>query len=1225
MRIVIDMQGAQTESRLRGIGNYSYGLTKSIIKNNKSDEIIIVLNNLLKESIDEIHKEFKDLINPKNIIIWNTPENISSNRNENLIRKEIAILIREAFLYNLKPDVVHVLSLFEGFVDDAAVSIGEFDKETPVISTCFDFIPLMNANIYLDNNPLYKNFYYKQFNFLKKASRLVTISESSFKEAEEVLKDNNLSFIKGFVGIEDHFKKLDLTEEEIKNFKKKFNINNEFLMYCGGSDGRKNLDSLVNSYISLDKNLQDIYQLILVGNMPESDKSRLKNIVLEAGLNGEKIIFTGFVSNDELVRFYNIAKLFILPSLHEGFGLVALEAFACGTAVICGNTTSMPEVVDNPSALFDPTNIDSISNKISQVLNDNELLEGIKKKGLEQVKKFQWINTVKKIYQAYNEISKDINSQETNWDSIKTEINQNNEKLLSKIKTILESDSQNTLLTEVMACIEKNTHKLKQFYRSLLSLPVNFGWLIEGPFETSYSLALVNRELARSLISLNKKVLLSEECLIDPHKVDDIRKNSDLKDYFLHSSDENPNISVISRNTYPPEVKEMDALVNFYHSYHWEETQFPFEYVEGFNKSLQGLTVGSKNILKIMIDNGVTIPIFNVGDGIDHWVKIKEYNSEELNYRCGYSKSFRFLHVSSCFPRKGADILLKSYGKSFTKKDDVTLIIKTFKNPHNTIHSLLKKERSQNANYPEVIIIEDDFSAEKLKSLYSICDCLIAPSRGEGFGLPLAEAMLSGLGVITTNWGGQLDFCNNETSWLIDYKFIPAKSHMGLFDSVMAEPDVDHLAILMKEFYNLPKSKKITKAIAAKKLLMDSFTWNKVANKTLQSISKFANQDSYIEPKIGWISTFNTRCGIAAYSKHLLSQFPSEVTILAEKDAPIIEEDNSNVYRSWNVGGLQENGSFEEIKEIINKNNLSVIVIQFNYGFFNFKELEDFIFSQLNSKRLIIIEFHSTTDPKNSPELKLESLYKVLKLCHRLVVHSINDLNRMKDLGLVDNVTIFPLGIVDFNIEEKTTLENKDKFILSSYGFALPNKGLEKLVEAVKILHESGEKVYMNMFNAEYTNNPISKEVIKNVYEKIELYNLNEYVSLNTEYTSDNDVLDKLSKTDLVVYPYQQSSESSSAAVRMGIASGRTIAVSPLPIFNDVEPAVNILPGFSPKEISIGISEIIKSKRSTEHNQDILDKQEMNFKWRKSHRFSTISIKLYNFIVALQNQTYSQQ
>ena len=70
MRIVIDMQGAQTESRLRGIGNYSYGLTKAIIKNNKSDEIIIVLNNLLKESIDEIYKEFKDLIDPKNIIIW---------------------------------------------------------------------------------------------------------------------------------------------------------------------------------------------------------------------------------------------------------------------------------------------------------------------------------------------------------------------------------------------------------------------------------------------------------------------------------------------------------------------------------------------------------------------------------------------------------------------------------------------------------------------------------------------------------------------------------------------------------------------------------------------------------------------------------------------------------------------------------------------------------------------------------------------------------------------------------------------------------------------------------------------------------------------------------------------------------------------------------------------------------------------------------------------------
>ena len=135
----------------------------------------------------------------------------------------------------------------------------------------------------------------------------------------------------------------------------------------------------------------------------------------------------------------------------------------------------------------------------------------------------------------------------------------------------------------------------------------------------------------------------------------------------------------------------------------------------------------------------------------------------DVSYRIE-GKSFRFLHVSSCFPRKGADILLKAYGQAFTRRDDVTLVIKTFQNPHNEIHRWLAEARAETEEFPEVLIIEDDLTDAQLKSVYEQCQTMVAPSRAEGFGLPMAEAMLSGLAVITTGWSGQLDFCNEKTA-----------------------------------------------------------------------------------------------------------------------------------------------------------------------------------------------------------------------------------------------------------------------------------------------------------------------------------------------------------------------------------------------------------------------------------------------------------------------------
>ena len=163
------------------------------------------------------------------------------------------------------------------------------------------------------------------------------------------------------------------------------------------------------------------------------------------------------------------------------------------------------------------------------------------------------------------------------------------------------------------------------------------------------------------------------------------------------------------------------------------------------------------------------------------------------------------------------------------------------------------------------------------------CSVLVAPSRAEGFGLPMAEAMVSNLAVITTGWGGQVDFCNNDTSWLIDYSFKPADTHFNLTTSVWAEPDEKHLALLMKELYHMPEEERQKKIYKAEQHITKHFKWNHVASRMVNLVHKCSGQIKNKEPRVGWITPWNTRCGIASYSEHLIKNIQLIMTKTKDK------------------------------------------------------------------------------------------------------------------------------------------------------------------------------------------------------------------------------------------------------------------------------------------------------------------------------------------------------
>lgn len=404
MKIVIDFQGAQASGRYRGIGRYSTSLVTSILKINKNFDIHLILNDQFQDTIALIMDEFKDILSIDNIHVWNSLDNLKECQDtKNEWRSKSAAYIREAYILSLNPDAIFICSMFEGFIDNAITSVNLIKSNVPTISIVYDFIPFYNREQYLPENTPYEEFYFNKIKYLKKTSYLCAISNSSLEEAVSVLEynRNNIFNIQG--GCDKIFKPINISDVNM-DLLKKFNITKQFIMYTGGVDKRKNIERLVEAYSLLALNLRNDFQLVLVGKLANNEKLWLEEIRKKYKLEENQIIVTNYVSDEELVILYNLSTLFVFPSWHEGFGLPALEAMACGTAVIGSNASSIPEVIGNNEALFDPLSTIELKNMIEKVITNVSFRDTLIKKGLEQSKNFSWDLVALKVLAIFEKI-----------------------------------------------------------------------------------------------------------------------------------------------------------------------------------------------------------------------------------------------------------------------------------------------------------------------------------------------------------------------------------------------------------------------------------------------------------------------------------------------------------------------------------------------------------------------------------------------------------------------------------------------------------------------------------------------------------------------------------------------------------------------------------------------------------------------------------------------------
>jgi glycosyltransferase involved in cell wall biosynthesis len=205
----------------------------------------------------------------------------------------------------------------------------------------------------------------------------------------------------------EEFKKID-DPVALKQLKDQRKLDRPFILFVGTLEKRKNIEGLIDAYIIAVREQDVSHDLVVVGRKGWLYEGVFKK-VRGAGMQ-DRIQFIFDARQEELPLIYNLADLFVYPSVYEGFGLPVLEAMACGTAVITSNVSSLPEVAGDAAVLVDPMDSSAIADAISKVLSDKQYKAALSQKGIERAKQFTWERCARKTLDVYRAANRRDNS-----------------------------------------------------------------------------------------------------------------------------------------------------------------------------------------------------------------------------------------------------------------------------------------------------------------------------------------------------------------------------------------------------------------------------------------------------------------------------------------------------------------------------------------------------------------------------------------------------------------------------------------------------------------------------------------------------------------------------------------------------------------------------------------------------------------------------------------------
>src|SRR5580700_606506 len=300
-------------------------------------------------------------------------------------------------LKGLRCDLVHIPNLF---------SVPRM-LPCPYVMTVHDMLEHMSRA--REQNGFWRSLHFQLTKrVLGGASRIFAVSNFTRAEIEKLFEIPSDRIEVVYNAIDERFLHGHASAADRELIAQRYQVTYPFLLYAGRISAHKNVVRMIEAFSALKTELErdqaypDL-KLIIIGD-DLSGNPDLRRTVVRSGVQHD-VRFLGFVPIEVLRIFYDEAKIFVFPSLYEGFGLPPLEAMVHGTPVVTSNVSSLPEVVGNAAVLVNPENVFEIMRALHRTLMDKPLRDRMKERGYRQAARFSWETSVRRILEAYGQIA----------------------------------------------------------------------------------------------------------------------------------------------------------------------------------------------------------------------------------------------------------------------------------------------------------------------------------------------------------------------------------------------------------------------------------------------------------------------------------------------------------------------------------------------------------------------------------------------------------------------------------------------------------------------------------------------------------------------------------------------------------------------------------------------------------------------------------------------------